>query len=156
MLLYNLQPLNQFDVSWRWCCSYNTKQFWMSDAILCVSVYLCMLLLKKRHAKEQWYRLHKAVWLSMAEHSTQSCFTGNLSASLVEVTHQYTPLIQDIHDTVSWYHWCHMIICVINVHCTYVDIQLFHILPRWTMYVCTSFMPKAPCMLRYDLKAPFS
>ena len=52
-----------------------------------------------------------------------------------------TPLIQYIHDTVMTPLICHMIICDINVLCMYmcVDLQLFYILPQWTMYVhvCT-------------------
>ena len=106
---------------------------------MCVCLFV-LAITKKSMPKGNNTDYTKHLGHSIAEHSTHFCFTRNLSASLGEVTHQYTPLIQDIHDTVSWYHWCHMIICDINVHRTYVDLQfcLCGLCTYVCMYVCLS------------------
>ena len=145
----------------------------------CVCLFICACYYQKNMSKGNDTDYTKHLNHSVAKHSTHMhfCFARNLLASLVEVTHQCTPLIQDIHDTVSWYHWCHMIQCHDTIDVTWLFVTsmfTIHMLIYNSFIFCLSGLcvyvfvcrfstqedkNQEKCharILQYYLKAPFS
>ena len=156
MLLYNLWIMSS-----RWCCSYNIQNSFEWETPSCMCLFMCACYYWKKHAKGQWYRLHKALeplygwtfYLLLFYKKLVNLFSrGNPPVYTTHTRHPwYSVMIPLMSHDYLW-HQCSPYVCWSTT------------LPLWIMYVCM-YMKKAESYIKlkhherilwYYLKAPFS